>query len=98
MYRVFRLPAGPTTPIDALYKDDLVARQSLTVRAAGSLGLSGEGTLILVEGSETGVVRAEELLKDIAAALPPAEAETAYRAFRAQDEDAAAGMGFVFGE
>lgn len=97
MYRVFRLPARQTSLLESLYRDDLVGRQSVTARAASSLGLSGEGTLVLVEGSEAGVARAETLLKEAAAILPPEEAEGAYRAFRAQDEDAAAGMGFVFG-
>lgn len=97
MYRVFRLPSGQASPLEDLYRDDLVGRQSVTARVASSLGLLGEGTLVLVEGSEEGVARAEELLKDAATVLPPEDAETAYRAFRAQDEDAAAGMGFVFG-
>jgi len=37
------------------------------------------------------------LLKDIAKALAGAEAETVYRRFRAQDEEAASGMGLIFG-
>ncbi len=97
MYRVFRLPAAQLAALDLVYKDNLAGRQSITVREARTLGLGGEGNLVLVEGSEDGVARAEVLLKDRAATLAGAEAETAYKAFRAQDDEAASGMGFVFG-
>ncbi len=80
-----------------LYKDDVVGRQSVTAREARSLGLAGEGTLVLVEGTEAGLKRAEEILKGAATILPGADAETAYRAFKAQDEEAASGLGLIFG-
>ncbi|MEK6987265.1 MAG: hypothetical protein AABX97_04105 [Candidatus Thermoplasmatota archaeon] len=97
MYRIFRVPAGQTGQIDALFKDELVSRQSLVVRESRSLGVEGEGTLVLVEGSDAGLARAEALLKDAGKVLAGAEAEAAYRRFKAQDEDAASGMGLIFG-
>lgn len=97
MYRVFRLPAVQLAAMDLVYQDNLAGRQSITVREARTLGVGGEGNLVLIEGSEDGVARAEALLKDRAKTLAGAEAETAYKAFRAQDDEAASGMGFVFG-
>lgn len=97
MYRVFRLPASQANALDALLRDDLVARQSVVSRDARLLGLEGEGRLVLVEGSDAAVVRAEALLKDIATVLPASEAERAYTRFRSQDDDAASGMGLIFG-
>ncbi len=97
MYRVFRIPAAQIAKIDAVYADNVAGRQSITIREARTLGLSGEGSLVLVEGSDEGVVRAETLLKDVTTTLTGSEAEAAYRAFRSQDEDAATGMGLVFG-
>lgn len=97
MYRIFRVPAAKLGALDAVYQDNVAGRQSITVREARTLGLGGEGSLVLVEGSDEGVARAEALLKDHGAALTGADAEAAYRAFRSQDEDAASGMGFVFG-
>ncbi len=97
MYRVFRLPAAQSAAMDLVYEDNLAGRQSITVREARTLGIGGEGNLVLVEGSEDGVARAEALLKDHAATLVGTESETAYKAFRAQDDEAASGMGFVFG-
>lgn len=97
MYRVFRVPTAKLGTIDAVYQDNLAGRQSITVREARSLGVGGEGSLVLVEGNDQGVARAETLLKESATLLTGADAETAYRAFRSQDDDAASGLGLVFG-
>lgn len=97
MYRVFRILPAKLAAVDTVYQDNVAGRQSITVREARTLGLSGEGSLILVEGSEAGVTRAEALLKDSATAVTGADAEAAYKAFRSQDDEAASGMGFVFG-
>ncbi|HYM39026.1 MAG TPA: hypothetical protein VEY12_02625 [Thermoplasmata archaeon] len=97
MYRVFRVPPSKLGAMDAVYHDNVAGRQSITVREARTLGLGGEGSLVLVEGSDDGVARAAALLKDSGTALTGAQAEAAYKAFRSQDEEAASGMGFVFG-
>ena len=97
MYRVFRVPTAKASQADVVWKDDVVSRQSITARDGKSLGMSGDDRYVLIEGSEPGIARATELLKDIAKALTGTEAETAYRRFRAQDEEAASGMGLIFG-
>jgi len=97
VYRVFRIPTARQSLVDALLKDDLVGRQSIVVREAKSLGVEGEGTIVLVEGSDAGVARAEAILREAAIVLRGTEAEHAYKRFRAQDEDAASGMGLLFG-
>lgn len=95
MYRVFRVPAAQSAKIDTVLHDDLVSRQSVVVRDARSLGVDGEGTIVLVEGSGEALARADVLLEG--ARMPAAEAEAAYKKFRSQDEDAASGMGLIFG-
>jgi len=97
VYRVFRVPAAHASLADVVWKDDLVSRQSITSRDAKSLGLPGDDRYVLVEGSDAGIASATELLKDLAHALAGAEAERVYRRFRAQDEEAASGMGLIFG-
>ena len=97
MYRIFRIPSTKLAAIDAVYQDNVAGRQSITVREARTLGLGGEGSLVLVEGSNEGVARAEGLLKDTATLLTGADADAAYKAFRSQDDDAASGLGLVFG-
>src|SRR5205814_796085 len=77
--------------------DDLVSRQSVTVREARSLGLKGDDRFIVIEGSEAGLARAVELLKDVAPPLEGAKADDVYRRLRSQDEQAASGMGLIFG-
>ncbi len=97
MYRVYRIPAAKLSAMDLVYQDDLAGRQSITVREARSLGVGGEGSLVLIEGSDAGVARADVILKDAGAVLAGAEAEAAYQAFRSQDQEAASGLGLVFG-
>lgn len=97
VYRIFRIPTAQLSAVDLVYKDNLAGRQSITVRESRTLGVRGEGNLVLVEGSDAGVARAETLLKETGAALTGAEAEAAYKAFKAQDDEAASGMGLVFG-
>lgn len=97
MYRVFRLPAPQAASVDVLFKDDIVSRQSVIARDAKSLGLKGNDHYVVVEGSEAGVARATELLKDIAKPLGEKEADSVYRRFKSQDEEAASGMGLIFG-
>jgi len=97
VYRVFQIPVAHAPKADALWKDDLVSRQSVTARDAKSLGLPGDDRYVIVEGSDAGIARAIDLLKDVARPLGGAEAERVYARFRAQDEDAATGMGLLFG-
>jgi len=96
VYRVFRVPPGQASKIEVLLKDDLVSRQSITRREAKSLGLPEDGIILLVEGSPTGVERAAALLTDVPA-LEGAAADNVYRRLKSEDEDAASGLGLVFG-
>ncbi len=97
MYRVFRVPSNQASRADILWKDDLVSRQSVTERDAKSLGLPGDDRYVVVEGTDAALVRATELLKDAARPLDGSEAERVYRRFRTQDDEAASGMGLIFG-
>src|SRR5207253_958170 len=74
VYRVFRLTPAQADQANVLTADDVVSRQSVTVRDAKSLGLKGDSRYVVVEGSEAAVARATELLKGIPP-LKGAEAE-----------------------
>jgi hypothetical protein len=97
VYRVLRFPPGAAEKASLLLQDDIVSRQSVTARDAKSLGLPGNDRYVLVEGSEAAVARAVELSQGIAGALSAADAERIYRRFRSQDDEAASGMGLIFG-
>ncbi len=51
---------------EVLRKDDLVGRQSITVRDAETLGMKKKGVFILVDGNKNALKEAEKLLKGIA--------------------------------
>ncbi len=97
MYHVYRISAAKLSAMDGVYQDNLAGRQSITVREARSLGVGGEGSLVLIEGSDAGVARADVILKDSGTVLAGGEAAAAYQAFRSQDQEAASGLGLVFG-
>jgi hypothetical protein len=96
VYRVFRLAPAEADRVNVLMADDVVSRQSVTVRDAKSLGLKGDDRYVVVEGIESALARAVELLKGIVP-LKQKEAEDVFRRFRSQDEQAASGMGLIFG-
>src|SRR5207253_10733681 len=96
VYRVFRLTPAQADQVNLLTADDVVSRQSVTVRDAKSLGLKGDDRYVVVEGSEEAVARATEVLKGIPP-LKGAGAEHVYLRFRSQDEQAAFGMALSFG-
>ena len=97
MYAVFEVKPPNAPKIDEALKDDLVSRQSIQIREASALGLSGLGRLVLIEGTEAAIARAKALFGEFATKLEGAPADAAYKAFRSQDEDAASGIGLIFG-
>jgi hypothetical protein len=97
VYRVLRFAPGAAEKVSLLLQDDIVSRQSVTARDAKSLGLPGNDRYVLVEGSDAAVARALDLTKGTAEAVAAADADRIYRRFRSQDEEAASGMGLIFG-
>lgn len=83
---------------DALYEDDLVSRQSITVRDAAAIGRDEDVRYILLEGSDEAQERAEELLGDDAEVLDGDDAEEIRDTIKDRDEAGAAGMGAIFGD
>lgn len=79
-------------------RDDIVSRQSISTRDAKALGAPGAGTLILIEGSESALARAEELFRGLGERLADAEAKHVEELFKRESEDVASGVGFVFGD
>jgi len=80
-----------------VYGDELVSRQSITLRDSQALGIDKEGYYLQVEGDESAVKKAEEILKDVAEKLDGKQAEEVNSAIENQDSSAAAGFGSLFG-
>jgi hypothetical protein len=97
-WTLFSVPAAKRTELDAALRDDLVSRQSQKVRAASSVGVASDAMLVLIEGADAAVRRAEELLAPLGTRLPPKDAEPIYRRLKEEEESASAGMGLFFTE
>jgi len=74
---------------------DLAAKQSITIKDAKTLGFKEEGSYFYIKGSDEGVNKCKELIKDFA--QDTKEAENVKRKIQEEEESAAAGMGGIFG-
>jgi hypothetical protein len=97
-WTLFAIPSSKRSELDSGLKDDLVSRQSQTVRDAAVMGGPSDTVYVLVEGSAEGVRRAESLLTPVGTPLRGADADRLYRRFKDEEEAASAGMGLFFTE
>lgn len=97
-WTLFTVPGTRRTELDEALRDDIVSRQSQKVRDAASMGGPSGETYVLVEGSEEGVHQAEKLLAAVGTKVAPADAETLYRRFKEEEDQASSGMGLFFTE
>ena len=97
MYLIFEVKSPDVPKADEVLRDDLVSRQSIAVRDGAALGFPSRARLILIEGADGALARAADLFKGLGAKLEGAEAEAVRKAFKAQDEDVASGIGLLFG-
>ena len=97
-WTLFEVPGAKRNELDTALRDDLVSRQSHTVREAAAVGGPAGSTYVLIEGSPEGVRRADELLAAVGTKPTPPDAESLYRRFKDEQEAASAGMGLFFTE
>ena len=83
--------------VEAILADDVVSRQSIVLRDGDALGKDKEHKFMLIEGSEAALKRAEELATAAGGSVVKEGAEALYNTIKSQDEDAASGMGMIFG-
>jgi hypothetical protein len=97
-WTLFSVPSSKRGELDAVLKDDLLSRQSQTLREARALGGPADAVYVLLEGSPDAMKRGDELLGAVGTKLPAADAEPLYRKFKDEEESASAGMGLFFTE
>lgn len=97
MYAVFHFPPDSQLRAQEVLADDLVSRQSLATRDARALGMDRDGLLVVLEGREEAADRFAALAGEAARRLTGEEAERVHRLLKEQEEEAAEGMGFLFG-
>ena len=81
---------------EALRKDDLVGRQSITVRDAKHLDIDEEGYFIIIDGGEDAIKRAHELLDKLAKKYE--HKDKVIDKVKKQEDEAAEGLGNILGD
>ena len=95
---IYEVPSDRRSKLDEVLRDDLIGRQSQKIRDAATLGGRSGHLYIQLDGSPEAVARAERMLQEIGAKLPPKEAEALHARLQEEDEAASAGMGLFFTE
>jgi len=76
---------------------DLAAKQSLKIKDAKSIGLEGEGSFFYITGTDEGVEKCKELIKDFIAETSQENLDKAKEKIKEEEDAAATGMGSIFG-
>lgn len=97
MEAVFLFPQESAARSREILEDDLISRQSVTLRDARSLGVKRDGTLVFLQGDPKAIARFETLAEDAAERLGEKEATSLRSILQKEEEDAAEGVGLLFG-
>ncbi|MFQ5552106.1 MAG: hypothetical protein ACE5EW_00025 [Thermoplasmata archaeon] len=97
MDAVFLFPKEAASRSREILEDDLISRQSVTLRDARSLGMERDGTLVFIQGDAAAIERFETLAEEAAERLAEDEAAPLTARLRKEEEDAAEGVGLLFG-
>lgn len=96
MYVIYEAPKDKLQKVTEILADDLISRQTTSVRDGRTIGMEEDVNYVMVEGSEEAVDKAKELFEE--EELKKAESpDDVYDAIKKADEDAAAGVGTIFG-
>ncbi|MBI4895392.1 MAG: hypothetical protein HY831_02760 [Candidatus Aenigmarchaeota archaeon] len=80
---------------DALKKDDLTGRQSISIRMCSSLGFKDEGFFIIFDGTEESLKKARELIKEFT--IEYKNKDDVLKKYDDEEERASHGFGFIMG-
>ncbi len=97
MEAVFLFPKEASARSREILEDDLVSRQSVTLRDARALGVDQDGTLVFIQGDPGVIERFESLAEEAAERLGEDQAASLRAILRKEEEDAAEGVGLLFG-
>lgn len=97
-WRIFVLASGERAALEEVLKDDVLWRQTQVLRDAGPLGGAAGEVYLYMEGSETAMARADELIPPKAKKVEAALGEKLHARFKEEEEMSAQGMGLMFSE
>ena len=80
-----------------VYMDEVVSRQSITVRDSSAIGMKKEGYYMLIDGDDESIKKAREMLKGLAKELSGDDEKKVVSAIEGQESSAAEGFGAIFG-
>jgi hypothetical protein len=97
-YAVFSVDKSQASKINKILKDDLVSRQSISIRDASALNIDKEVRYVLIEGTDEAIKKAEELFSEAGKKEDDEEAKNIYNKIKNEEGDVAEGVGFIFGD
>ena len=97
-YIIFSIPTENKNKAKEVLKDDIISRQSITIRDASALKIEKDVQFILIEGTDVALARAKEMFKDISSIEEGQAAEDIYAKFKEDEAGAAESVGFIFGD
>lgn len=96
-YVIIMIPKQNGAALGRLVQDDLVSRQTLNIREAKGLGMNGDETYVLIEGSDPSLKKAVELVGNEGKVIPSPDKESIRDALKKAEEEVAEGLGLMFG-
>lgn len=97
-YAIFSVNKSQASKINKILKDDLVSRQSISIRDASALNIDKDVRYVLIEGTDEAIKKAEELFKDTGTKEGEEEAKNIYNKIKSEESDVAQGVGLIFGD
>ena len=97
-YAVFSVDKSQASKINKILKDDMVSRQSISVRDASALNIDKDVRYVLIEGTDEAIKKAEELFKEAGKKEDEEEAKNIYNKIKSEESDVAQGVGLIFGD
>ena len=95
-HQVYRFPTSARARLEEALGDDILSRQSLTIRDARHFGVPGEWVYLFVEGEDKGIVRADAVLLEIGERAP--DGEVLYKMLKEEEDAAASSLGSIMGD
>ncbi len=97
-YVIFSVEKTQASKINQILRDDLISRQSISIRDASALNIEKDVRYVLIEGTEEALKKADELFSDVGKKTDSEEAKNIYDKIKSEESDAASGVGLIFGD
>jgi hypothetical protein len=97
-YAIFSVEKTQASKINKILKDDLISRQSISIRDASVLNIEKDVRYVLIEGSDDAIKKAEEMFSEVGKKEDDEEAKNIYDKIKSEEGDVASGVGMIFGD